>query len=47
MHADLDRCVRARARCAQLRPDRFSLFIAVGIISLNNLLIHMPALHEL
>ena len=32
---------------AVLRPDRCSLFIAVGIISLNNLLIHTPFLADL
>jgi sterol desaturase/sphingolipid hydroxylase (fatty acid hydroxylase superfamily) len=32
---------------ALLRPDRFSMFVAVGIISLNNLLIHTPKLHDL
>jgi len=30
-----------------LRPDRCSLFVAVGIISLNNLLIHTPFLCDL
>ena len=33
--------------CLALRPDRLSLFVAVGIVSLNNLLIHMPLLHDL
>ena len=32
---------------ALLRPDRASLFVAVGYISLNNLLIHTPRLCEL
>jgi len=35
------------AGCALLRPDRASLFIAVGVVSLNNLLIHTPVLSEL
>jgi len=30
-----------------LRPDRLSMFIGVGIISLNNLLIHTPSIGEL
>merc|ERR1712196_631585 len=30
-----------------LRPDRCSLYIAVGIVSLNNLLIHTPGLCDL
>jgi sterol desaturase/sphingolipid hydroxylase (fatty acid hydroxylase superfamily) len=29
-----------------LRPDRMSMFIAVGIVSLNNLLIHTPLLAD-
>ena len=32
---------------ALLQPDRLSLFVAVGIISLNNLLIHTPRLADL
>jgi len=32
---------------ALLHPDRLSLFIAVGIVSLNNLLIHTPWLHDI
>jgi sterol desaturase/sphingolipid hydroxylase (fatty acid hydroxylase superfamily) len=32
---------------AILKPDRLSLFVAVGIISLNNLLIHTPWLADL
>jgi sterol desaturase/sphingolipid hydroxylase (fatty acid hydroxylase superfamily) len=35
------------AGAALLRPDRCSLFIAVGIVSLNNLLIHTPGLCDL
>jgi len=35
------------AGSAIVRPDRCSLFIAVGIISLNNLLIHTPGLCDL
>jgi len=31
---------------ALLRPDRLSLFIAVGFVSLNNLLIHTPKLAD-
>jgi sterol desaturase/sphingolipid hydroxylase (fatty acid hydroxylase superfamily) len=31
---------------ALLRPDRFSLFFAVGVISLNSLLIHTPSLAD-
>ena len=31
----------------QLRPDRVSMFIAVGIVSFNNLLVHFPRVHEL
>ena len=30
-----------------LRPDRYSMFIAVGIISFNNLLVHTPFLADL
>ncbi|GMH52268.1 hypothetical protein TL16_g01195 [Triparma laevis f. inornata] len=29
-----------------LRPDRMSMFIAVGVVSLNNLLIHTPILAD-
>lgn len=35
------------AGSAILRPDRPSMFVAVGIISLNNLLIHTPGLCDL
>ena len=35
------------AGSALLRPDRCSMFVAVGIISFNNLLIHTPALCDL
>lgn len=35
------------AGSALLRPDRASMFIAVGIISVNNLLIHTPKLGDL
>jgi hypothetical protein len=38
----VDVCVRA-----QLRPDRWSLFVGVGIISFNNLLIHTPSIADL
>eukprot|EP00322_Chrysochromulina_rotalis_P004963 CAMPEP_0115850210 /NCGR_PEP_ID=MMETSP0287-20121206/11845_1 /TAXON_ID=412157 /ORGANISM="Chrysochromulina rotalis, Strain UIO044" /LENGTH=274 /DNA_ID=CAMNT_0003304197 /DNA_START=17 /DNA_END=841 /DNA_ORIENTATION=+ len=35
------------AGSAMLRPDHVSLFVAVGIISLNNLLIHTPRLADM
>jgi len=34
------------AGAALLRPDRLSMFVAVGIVSLNNLLIHTPKLAD-
>jgi sterol desaturase/sphingolipid hydroxylase (fatty acid hydroxylase superfamily) len=34
------------AGCAILRPDRFSVFVAVSIISFNSLLIHTPSLAD-
>ena len=34
------------AGAALLRPDRMSMFVAVGIVSLNNLLIHTPKLAD-
>jgi len=35
------------AGAALLRPDRWSLFVGVGIISFNNLLIHTPSIADL
>jgi len=32
---------------ALIRPDRLSLLVGVGIVSMNNLLIHTPWLHDL
>merc|ERR1719409_986091 len=34
------------AGSALLRPDRLSLFVAVGVISFNSLLIHTPVLAD-
>ena len=31
---------------ALLRPDRLSMFLAVAVVSLNNLLIHTPKLAD-